>query len=315
MPNRITRPTFLGIGAHKAGTSWLHSQLDKHHQIWMPPLKKELHFFDRSTQYPSPNDLATLSFKNRLLGSQPWERARIIDCMATIARQMLKLKFENAAWWAKWTFGYYDEDWYRSLFSHARADQLCGEVTPAYSMLTREDIARIAALNPDMKLIFMMRNPIERAWSAVRFDIDRQHTNVDINSSDAIIDLLRQPGMALRGDYERTIALYSEFFDPSQILVGFYDAVSQNPLGLFSGITDFLGIEPFDSAAIDNQTRVNTSPPRPIPADVKHYLLETYSPAIDRLARSVGGYAKRWNGYGDSSVEATVTLNHSAVGL
>ncbi|MEM9537143.1 MAG: sulfotransferase [Cyanobacteria bacterium P01_E01_bin.45] len=314
MPGSTTTgPTFLGIGAQKAGTSWLHSQLDKHPQIWMPPLKKEIHYFDRSTSYLSPNDLATSSFKDRLFGNEQWERERTMDCLATIVRQLLKLKFQNARWWAKWTFGYYDEDWYRSLFSQAKADQQRGEVTPAYSILTREDVARIAALNPEMKLIFMLRNPIERAWSSIRFAIDRKNADFDITSSSAIVKRLQEPLMMLRGDYERTLALYSELFDPSQILIGYYDAISQDPHGLLSGVTEFLEISPLHSTLIDNQTRVNSSPPRPIPADVKDYLWETYSPMIERLASSVGGYAKHWNGDQDCPAEATLTLDQSVI--
>src|SRR5947207_15861690 len=38
-------PDFLGIGAARAGTTWLHSNLRRHPQIWLPPVK-ELHYFD-----------------------------------------------------------------------------------------------------------------------------------------------------------------------------------------------------------------------------------------------------------------------------
>src|ERR671918_378664 len=69
-------PTFLGIGAQKARTSWLYQHLREHPNVWMPP-EKELHYFDRSTSYPSPNNLATASPTSRLLGSQPWERPQV----------------------------------------------------------------------------------------------------------------------------------------------------------------------------------------------------------------------------------------------
>ena len=39
-------PDFLGIGAQKAGTTWLHTNLRPHPQIWMPPIK-ELHYLDK----------------------------------------------------------------------------------------------------------------------------------------------------------------------------------------------------------------------------------------------------------------------------
>jgi hypothetical protein len=38
-------PDFLIIGAQKAGTTWLHRNIQTHPQIWMPK-EKELHYFD-----------------------------------------------------------------------------------------------------------------------------------------------------------------------------------------------------------------------------------------------------------------------------
>ena len=38
-------PDFIGIGAQKAGTTWLHRNLQAHPGIWMPK-EKELHYFD-----------------------------------------------------------------------------------------------------------------------------------------------------------------------------------------------------------------------------------------------------------------------------
>lgn len=39
-------PTFLGVGAQKAGTTWLHAQLQAHPEVYVPTLRKEIHFFD-----------------------------------------------------------------------------------------------------------------------------------------------------------------------------------------------------------------------------------------------------------------------------
>lgn len=40
-------PNFLGIGAPRAGTTWLHRLLDDHPEVLMPSRRKELYFFDR----------------------------------------------------------------------------------------------------------------------------------------------------------------------------------------------------------------------------------------------------------------------------
>ena len=39
-------PTFLGLGAMKGGTSWLHVQLEAHPEVYVPYQRKEIHYFD-----------------------------------------------------------------------------------------------------------------------------------------------------------------------------------------------------------------------------------------------------------------------------
>lgn len=43
----MTLPTFLGIGVPRAGTTWLHTILANHPDVYMPTLRKEIRFFER----------------------------------------------------------------------------------------------------------------------------------------------------------------------------------------------------------------------------------------------------------------------------
>ena len=286
------RPDFLGIGAHKAGTTWLHHQLSQHKQVWLPPLK-ELHFFDRSTEYPSPNYLSATSPMPRFFGTQPWQSKRMLQVFKYYIKSTLGLKFKESVWWRKILFGHYDKTWYCNLFSQASSYQITGEVTPAYSILKSKDVSEIKCINPHVKLIFLIRNPIDRAWSAIRFNSDRGYSNINLESSKEIIQALKKPGTMLRGDYERTLNVYLEYFDASQILICFYDAIQKDPVNLMSSITDFLGIGSFEKSSIDSRKRFNRSPQSLMPKEVTHFLSETYSPMIDRLAVRCS-YASSW---------------------
>ncbi len=291
-----TPPTFLGIGAQKAGTTWLYCYLNRHRQIWFPP-QKELHFFDRSTKYSNQNGLATDSVLSRIVGSESWERiktARRIHVLHRCLKSGSRKQFKQAIWWSKFLFSDYDESWYSNFFSGASSHQHRGEMTPAYSILDSEDIAQIKKINPDIKLIFLIRNPIDRAWSAIRYLKDRGYLDVKLDSSKEIIAALKQPRMILRGDYERTIDAYLEHFDSSQILVGFYDAIQNDPVTLMSEITTFLGVESFEEDCMKTKRYVNKSPQSQMPNRVRDYLLETYSPLINRLAMTFGSYASVW---------------------
>jgi hypothetical protein len=285
-------PSFLGIGAQKAGTTWLHYQLGKHPQIWLPP-QKEIHFFDRSTSYPSPNDLATSSLISRMIGTQSWERPRVLTGIKEVARNLYYRRFNDAYWWSKFFFSSYNIDWYKSLFPSSAEHKLSGEITPSYSILSSKDVGQIKEMNPNMKHIFMLRNPIDRAWSAVRHE--SKHGRVkSLSSGEEPIVYLQTQGAMLRGDYERTLETYLEYFDAHQILICFYDAIQKDPINLLNTISDFLEIQKFDFKVSDTRKYINRSASFPIPDNVKDFLHMVYTPLIDRLAEKFGGYALSW---------------------
>jgi hypothetical protein len=59
------------------------------------------------------------------------------------------------------------DDWYRSLFAGAGDDQLCGEASTTYTRWphTADAATRLAATLPNAKLIYIMRHPVDRAYS------------------------------------------------------------------------------------------------------------------------------------------------------
>ena len=270
-----TPPTFLGIGAQKAGTTWLYNQLVRHPEIWLPPIK-EMHFFDRSEHYRGPNKLTILApFKN-FVKPERHDSPGVKTGLETIS-------------------SFLNEDWYRGLFSYAARYKARGEITPSYSILESADVAQIKAINPDMKFIFMIRNPIERAISAIRFNVSRSWVDIDLGSDDDIISTLKSSGLVSRGNYEQTLMTYLEHFDSSQILLGFYDAIQQDPSGLMSGITGLLGVAPFEHNSVDFRERVNASPAHKMSDSVMDYLSHEYAPMIHRMAEQFGSYAIAWS--------------------
>mgnify|MGYP001792863338 CR=1 FL=1 len=287
------RPMFLGIGANKAGTSWVHSQLSKHPQIWVTPVK-EVHFFDRSPIYPSPNYCSRSSPLSRILNADTWERERIKKSLKIIFKSVFNGKIDESIWWTHWSFGYYNEAWYQKLFPTNTAHFTYGEITPSYSILEEQDISNIKRINAGMKLLFFIRNPIDRAWSSIRHSVDIGKLNINLDAHEQIIEALKQPRVVMRGDYERTLENYLKYFDSSQILICFYEAIQEDPIGLMSGITQFLGVDYFEEKAVDNKSRVNVSSSYLMPAVVKDYLCKQYSPMINRLSQTLGSYAKVW---------------------
>src|ERR1700756_3579440 len=132
-PTRGAGPDFLCIGAHKAGTTWLYQQLDSHPDFWMPPFK-ELHYFDQ---------LASV----QPASSPPCRNERDLRFLESIKSLSAK--------------PYMDLEHYARLFE-PKGSLLSGDISPNYSTLSNEVIRRVVGYFPNLKVIFLARDPVER---------------------------------------------------------------------------------------------------------------------------------------------------------
>src|SRR4029450_8560720 len=65
---------------------------------------------------------------------------------------------------------YIDLDNYGQLFRHKGA-LLSGDISPTYSVLNDEVIERAVNYFPNLKVIFLARDPVERAWSQLSMGV------------------------------------------------------------------------------------------------------------------------------------------------
>ena len=283
-------PDFLGIGAPRAGTTWLHAQLLRHPDVWLPPVK-EIHYFNRAPHYGLPDTLATSSPWQRLVRGEMWQRKHY----GPFLRSLSRLRPADVAWGARWYLGTFDDDWYRRLFPEDARYRVRGEITPNYSMLDRDGVAAIARMNPEVKILYLLRDPVERLWSEVTYHTQRGRIGIDLTDASSILAFLEDARVMWRlNDYVATIDLYREFFPSEQVLVGFYDSVVHEPAVLMQRVRDFLGIESTPALSAGIERRVNASKQQEIPTEVLEYMRERLDPMIEATAERVGGYATRW---------------------
>jgi len=287
---------FWGIGAQKAGTTWLYYNLSKTDGFLIPPVK-EFHYFDRDIKYPSPNFLSETRVKDRIT-SLPF----LIKAGKSILKSLLKGKFKNVGFFLKWYFSDYNDEWYKSLFAHYNGTK--GEITPAYTMLSKEDISRMYAVAPNAKLVLMLRNPVDRAWSHFRHIKKRiKGFSLDDVEVKEILAFMQSEGQELRSDYARTIKNYTSVFPKEQLLIGFFDAIIDNPEQLLEEIINFLtdtqtvekssGIKNEDEDTLLNKV-VNKSIELDCPPEVLALLKEKYHDMMLDLANQYGGYFNKW---------------------
>src|SRR5215204_1699489 len=282
-------PDFIGIGAQKAGTTWLSHNLQLHPEIWMPPLK-EIHYFDEKIHDPA-NIVPRLA--RRLFGKRVVDRRWRRQVRTRMVRHLKKFSKDGFLWDLRYYAGMPGDEWYASLFEPGR-EKVSGEITPAYSMLDPGVIAHIHEKIPWARIVFLVRNPIERAWSqaVMQFEMSEKRT-IETVADRKLRRSFEREGSRLRTDYLRTLENWGTFYPEDQIFVGFLEDIYFFPEELLSRLYGFLGVDPSFRPPGTGQ-RVHSRSANQVPTESIIYLARAYRDEITRLSECFGGYASFW---------------------
>jgi hypothetical protein len=284
MHNSPRYPDFLCIGAQRAGTSWLYSNLRQHPQIWLPPLK-ELHYFD--TNWPSQTSRSN-QWNRRWLRHVRHLLSRLKD-----PRQVLKPE-------SKWLFRYLflprNDRWYGSLFPNDR-DLIVGELTPRYATLDENVVAHMAKLMPQAKIIYILRNPIERSWSAAAMRLEKQCAkHIDQASDEDIRQAIDWMEPRIRADYVKHIDLWTRHFGSENLFAGFFEEIAEEPSAFLNRICELLRVgSSVEWLPNKVQNPVNALAYQQIPAQHLRHLADLHSDQIRLIhERFANRYTQDW---------------------
>ena len=223
-------PDFYGVGAEKCGTTWLWEMFHDHPEIGVP-LPKELRYFARiylATGLNNFNAVRRLMRNHRKVPQTP----EFLERLATEIRIL-----------------YGRDPAYLRVFG-AMDQASVGDISPQYCMLPSEGIAHMHRLAPNAKIIFMLRDPVDRAISAAKMKAGEEMENLTQN---AVREKAFHPFQIAMSRYSGLLDNYQEVFGEKNIFVGFMEDVISRPLGLLEEICDFLGVG-YDAAHF---TRLN----------------------------------------------------------
>jgi hypothetical protein len=268
-------PHFLCIGAHKSGTTWLYENLRQHPGVWLPPVK-ELHFFDGLPNMPKIAQRLNEAIKAQIVGNADADASRLEFLRKFVLDQPKDLA------------------WYRSLFADA-GDRICGDITPAYAVLGAGVVAGIRAALPTARIIFIMRDPIERAWSHFRFNVGTQNWNVKTYALADFIKHFDSAASESRTRYTRTIEAWEASYPRDRIRYLFFEDIRADPDGVLRSVCEFLSLE-FKSDYFSTwRTEVaRKSIELPMTPELQRYLARKYHDEIVAVQRRFGGHADRW---------------------
>lgn len=233
--------SFLGIGAQKAGTTWLYTMLSQHPDISFPS-GKELHYWNR--QYPA----------------KPYKE-------------------------------------YLKQFTQAGHGQHEGEITPAYGHLPTEVIKEIFLIIPQIQLFFIMRNPIERAWSSALMALQRAEMTFEEASDAWFIDHFNSQGSLQRGNYEQILLNWKSVFPENQLLVIYHEMVAESPEQLLDQCCEHLNIRcfsPQEKQCLPLHKRIFENKKHTLNQALKTELLKIYESKIHSLSTYLSSDLSHW---------------------
>lgn len=246
--HRFSKPEvlFFGVGAQKAGTSWLHVFLNSHPEVCVPA-GKEMHYW---TRVEHGNEYM-LNYYRDLLAKRRESGAGNIR---KIENRIRFLEVEDS------THSKYAD----VLFHRYNGQKVVGEITPDYSNLSRKAFSFLSQLNKDTRFLFLMRDPIERLHSAIRKSLRNAaggDRSAEISEKQILAELHRiaktNSAAIKRSRYDRTIIELEAAVAREKIGYFFYEDIFTDKN--VDGICDFLSISRMDG---DFKTQVNPGNPR-----------------------------------------------------
>jgi len=225
----IDEKTYIcGIGAQKAGTTFLADYLSKHPEFLMSELK-ELHYFDAK-------------FLPKLSGNFNTRFENKVDYFVSQLKKGKRFNSQLLFALIK-RIDAYKSDNYKSYFEYyvKKDHKAFGEITPAYSMLSKDHFKSIRDIFPNHKFIFLLRNPVDRFWSQINFEI--QSKKSDENALEILEKCLNLDSFVLRNNYKRTIEELLSVVEKKNVYIDFYENIfSEESEKTVDNISKFIGI-------------------------------------------------------------------------
>lgn len=274
----MSAPTLLFcVGATKAGTSWLYRYLEGHPACFTPVIK-ELHYFDAVDN-----------------GQIDGPRQKLIERRRRLVRNNGSLEsIEAIDRWLDVLDAPSDQAYLDYMTTSAGAKSVMVDVTPAYSLLPADRLKLMARLLPDVRFIYLLRDPIERLWSHIRMIAKRRvGASGDIwATADRLFNRFLkglQPDVDVRGDYRSIIGRLDEAVDPSRLFFAFYETLFAPEQ--IERLCRFVGIEP---VAGDFDRRVHEGISLKMRDDQKMKARAYFAPQYDFVAARLGPLPAEW---------------------
>ncbi len=283
--------TFLyGLGAAKAGTTWLSRAMRGHDECALPPVK-ETHYFDsleRGGSIWALDQYARVRAQKRdeLRAATDGEtRRRIENQVRELDRWMALIGAQRM-----------DDPTYEWLMRRrVRAGtQVVADITPAYALLSEAALARMLALNEShTRFLMILRDPVDRLWSNISMTAERRIAKgADPHATRTqLIEAATQAKSDehARSDYATALARLEAVVPEAQRLVVFFEELFANET--MSRISTFLGLS---TPITGPDEKINAGTQVDLPAAERTLLARHLRTQYEDILARFGEVPARW---------------------
>ena len=196
---------------------------------------------------------------------------------------------------------------YHRFYNPSMKRKIYGEASPGYMLNYKEVAPRIKRYNPNTKLLFILKNPIERAYSQYKMHVKRYGLDItfsealDIAFCDEEKDLIifdEESGLSsetiksylLFGHYVEQIKGFKNLFEEKQMLFVLTEELYFNHQETMNVICDFLDIHNFNS----EHKIIHSNQGDEMDSASKQRLKKYFKPHLDELGLLIGKDVSHW---------------------
>ncbi|MET4808041.1 sulfotransferase [Limibacillus sp. MBR-115] len=272
---------FVLLGAQKAGTSWLGRVLSAHPDVFMPATQ-EIHYFDTKHGFYDKNETLyrRLGYVEQRLAkaeaASPENVASIVEL-----RDQIEMLIDADS-----------DDAYRAFFERfGNGYKVCGEKTPNYSVLPQTAFDEMARVYPDTRMMFILRNPVDRFWSQFRFHADRaEKSGRRLSRFTDPFAALRRGSFAVKSDYPAVLRKMLLATGRDRCFIEYYERITNLPDAV-RALFEFLNLRPIPTQELETwqARKVNTSPAMEMPEKLRRAAVQELRPVYDYVFSHMAG--------------------------
>lgn len=225
---------FLSVGAMKAGTTWLYERLRRHSEIHFS-MEKELHYFAEKYGVGHP-----LSLERR-------KRRAAAGLAELFKNGAAGTDIESAVrWYVDFVGGPVDDRWFEHLIGAEEfADRYVADFSNLTCHLRKEDWADLLRTTDTLKVIYILRDPIERVWSHYKYHLEFTGHPMALRPAERILPFKRmlEKDWFIRNSYYSTvIGTLTAALPSDDYLICYFEDMITQPARFLAKVEEFLGI-------------------------------------------------------------------------